>query len=80
MAFYHQKKFVLNYVNNHLGSGIVLAEGSYDSTTKTILYEWDDQQVPKKKFKVREHFSLLENNTYKMEYYREQDGKVFKGY
>lgn len=73
-----KKKFDLTYINNHLGSGIVFAEGSYDSTTKTILYEWQDEQVPAKKFTVRERFIILNNNNYKMEYYREQDGKVFK--
>jgi hypothetical protein len=73
-----KKKFVLTYINNHIGSGIVLAEGRYDSTRKTIFYEWEDEQVPGKKFRVRERFVILDNNHYKMEYYREQDGKVFK--
>jgi len=73
-----KKKFVLTYINNHIGSGIVLAEGRYDSTTKTIVYEWEDEQMPGKKFKVRERFIILDTNHYKMEYYREQAGRVFK--
>jgi len=73
-----KNKFVFTYINNHIGSGIVLAEGYYDSTAKTIVYTWNDEQIRGKKFRVREHFIILGNEQYKMEYYREQDGKVFK--
>ncbi len=73
-----KKKFVLTYINNHIGSGIVLGEGVYDSTSKTIAYEWNDEQMRGKKFKVHERFIILDNDHYVMEYYREQDGRKCK--
>jgi Protein of unknown function (DUF1579) len=74
-----KKKFVLTFINNHIGSGIVFSEGGYDSTTRTIIYESEVELMPERKMKVRKHFIIHDNDHYTLKYYRERDGKDFYG-
>lgn len=73
-----KKKFVLTFIGNHIGSGIIFSEGSYDSTSKTISFESEPELIPGIKMKVYEHFIIQDNDHYRLEYYRERDGKRFK--
>ncbi len=71
-------KFNLTFINNHIGSAIVFSEGSYDPVTQTILFEWEEELTPGAKRKVHEKFVILDNDHYRLEYYRERDGKMIK--
>lgn len=71
-------KFNLAFINNHIGSGIIYSEGNYDSTTKTISFEWEEELTPGMKRKVYEDFIILDNDHYRLEYYRERDGRKVK--
>lgn len=73
-----KNKFNITFINNHIGSSIIFSEGSYDSTANTIIFEWEDELVPGMKNKMYEYFIILNNNHYKLEYYRERDGKKIK--
>jgi hypothetical protein len=73
-----KKKFVLTLIGNHVGSGIIFSEGSYDSTTKTISFESELELIPGMKIKVYEHFIILDNDNYRLEYYRERNGTTIK--
>ena len=73
-----KNKFNLTFVNNHIGSAIVFSEGRYDPMEKTIFFEWEEELTPGIKRKVYEHFIILDKDHYRLEYYREREGRKFK--
>ena len=73
-----KNKFVQTEISNHLGSDIAFFEGNYDSTTKTITFNGENELVPGMKTKVRELFIILDKNHYTLEYYDDQNGKYVK--
>jgi hypothetical protein len=73
-----KRKFVFTFINNHIGSGIIYSEGSYDSTTKTISYEYEVEPVPGRKLRFRKILILDNNDHYKVEYYNERNGTMVK--
>ena len=73
-----KKKFVQAYVSNHIGSDIVFWEGIYDSTTKTINYNSEEEIVPGMKDKVRELLIIQDKDLYTIEHYNEDGGSYVK--
>ena len=73
-----KKKFVQTYITNHIGSDIVFWEGTYDSTTKTITFNSEEEIVPGMKAKVRELFIIHDKDHYTIENYDEEDGNNVK--
>ncbi len=73
-----KKKFLLTFINNHIGSDISFSEGDYDSTTKTITFNSENELVPGRKTQVRELFIIFNKNHYRLEYYNEQNGMYIK--
>ena len=73
-----KNKFQLSYINNHIGSAIAFWEGIYDSTTKTIAFYGEMENVPGMKTKIRFNFIFNDKDHYKWEYYMEQNGKYRK--
>jgi hypothetical protein len=74
-----KKKFVKSSIGNHLYSSIVVSEGTYDSTTKTITFDSDFEPIPGMKTKDRLLFIFIDKDHYKWEYYQEEKGKFRKG-
>lgn len=73
-----KKKFEQAYITNHIGSDIVFWEGSYDSITKTITFNSEQEIVPGIKDKLRELFIIRNKDYYTIEYYNEDDGNYVK--
>lgn len=73
-----KRKFVFTFINNHIGSFIIYAEGSYDPTTKTISYEYEVEPVPGRKTKFRKLLIVQDKDHYKVEYYAERSGMMVK--
>jgi hypothetical protein len=73
-----KRKFAFTFINNHIGSFIIYAEGSYDSPTKTISYEYEVEPAPGQKIKFRKLLIFRDNDHYKVEYYAERNGKMVK--
>ncbi len=73
-----KNKFQISYINNHIGSDIAFWEGLYDSTTKTISFYGDLENVPGMKFKIRFDFVFIDKNRYQWNYYMEQNRKYVK--
>ncbi|MEO6721554.1 MAG: DUF1579 family protein [Ferruginibacter sp.] len=73
-----KKKFQLSYINNHIGSDITFWEGLYNSTTKTISFFSEMENVPGMKLKIRFDFVFIDKNHYQWNYFMEQNGKYIK--
>ncbi len=73
-----KRKYVFAFINNHIGSFIIYAEGNYDSTAKTISYEYEVEPVPGRKMRFRKLLIIRNNDHYTVEYYREQNGTMVK--
>lgn len=74
-----KRKFIRSSIGNHLNSFIVSAEGSYDSTTKTITFDSELEPIPG--MKTKDHFRviLVSKDFYKWEYDQEEKGKYRRG-
>ena len=73
-----KKKFVQASISNHIGSDIVYWEGTYDSTTKAITFNSEEEIIPGIKDKVRELFTIHNKDSYTIEYYNEEKGSYVK--
>ena len=73
-----KRKFLFTFINNHIGSFIIYAEGNYDAASKTISYEYEVEPVPGQKIKFRKLLIIHDNDHYKVEYYAERNGKMVK--
>ena len=73
-----KNKFVQTSITNHIGSDIVFWEGTYDSTTKTITFNAEQEIVPGIKDKVRELFIIHDKDHYTIEYYNKEDKNYVK--
>jgi hypothetical protein len=74
-----KKKFVKTTIGNHLNSGILIYEGVFDSTKKTITFDTDFQAVPGLKIHDHTVYIFIDKNHYKWEVYQEEKGKYRKG-
>jgi len=73
-----KKKFVQAYITNHLGSDIAFCEGIYDSTTKTITFDYEEELVPGMKDEIRELFIIHDKDHYTLEYYHKENSDYIK--
>jgi len=72
-----KKKFVSSWIDN-MGTGIVLSEGDYDSTTKTITYHSEYEMMPGMKTKVRETIKFTDKDHRTFEFYEDRGGTEVK--
>jgi len=76
-----KKKFVSTWIDNW-GTGIMLMEGNWDATTKTMTMSGTMPDVcrPGKECTMREIFTMVDNSTQRMEMYGPdpKTGKEFK--
>jgi hypothetical protein len=72
-------KFIRTSIGNHLNSCIIVSEGTYDSTTRTIAF--DSEYSPAPGMKIQDHFLfiLIDKDHYKWEYYQRENGRYRKG-
>ncbi|WP_276484348.1 DUF1579 family protein [Paraflavitalea pollutisoli] len=72
-------KFIRTSIGNHLNSGIIVSEGTYDSTRRTITFDSEYSPVPG--ITIQDHFlfMFINNDHYKWEYYQRENGKYRKG-
>ncbi len=72
------KKFKSTWLDN-MGTGIMVMEGEYDASTKTINFVGSTiDPTTGKESKVRETFTFIDENTQKMEMYSNMMGAEFK--
>jgi hypothetical protein len=72
------KKIVSTWVDN-MGTGIMYMTGSYDGTSKTMELKGDCTDPMTGKVKpIRETFTIVDDNTRKMEMFDTANGKEFK--
>lgn len=73
-----KKIFVSSWADN-MGTGIMNMEGKWDPATKTINFTGTTvEPATGKDMNVRETFSIIDNNTQKMEMFMTNDGKESK--
>jgi len=73
-----KKKFVQTYITNHIGSDISFWEGTYDSTTKTITFNSEQEVVPGMKDEIRELLITHDKDHYTLEYYHKENNDYVK--
>lgn len=61
-----KKKWVSTWMDN-MGTGLMVTEGTYDASTKTINFTGNSTDAMGKECKMRETFTLVDDNTQKME-------------
>ncbi|MEY2495036.1 MAG: hypothetical protein QOJ45_1528 [Verrucomicrobiota bacterium] len=66
-----KKKFISGWVDN-MGTGIMIAEGTYDAATKTFTYTGDYEMMPGMKSKVRQVIKMADKDHMSMEYYEDR--------
>ena len=66
-----KQKFVSGWVDN-MGTGIMVTEGTYDATAKTITYTGTFTMAPGMTSKVREVIKLTDKDHMAMEYYEDR--------
>jgi hypothetical protein len=72
-----KKKFVGSWVDN-MGTGISLAEGTYDPASKTFTFTSEMEPVPGMKTPVREVLKVTDNNHMMLEWYENHGGQEKK--
>lgn len=66
-----KKKFVSGWVDN-MGTGIMITEGTYDPSTKTITYTGEAEMAPGMKSKIREVVKFTDKTHMSMEYWADR--------
>ena len=66
-----KKKFVSGWVDN-MGTGIMITEGTYDASTKSITYTGEFEMAPGMKSKVREVVKFTDKTHMSMEYFEDR--------
>jgi hypothetical protein len=73
-----KKKFVSGWVDN-MGTGIMITEGTYDPSTKSITYTGEVEMMPGMKSKVREVVKFTDKTHMSMEYWEDRGQGETKG-
>ena len=68
-----KRKFVSTWIDN-MGTSIVMSEGTYDPTTKTFTYHYEEEMVPGMKTKVRQTVKVLDQDHHVYEWYETRSG------
>lgn len=69
-----KKKFQLASVQNHFGSDIAFSQGDYDTQSRSIVFEGEEELVPGQKARVRQCYVLLDQDHYVVRSYEMRDG------
>ncbi len=72
-----QQKFVSAWMDN-FGTGIVMAGGAYDSSTKTFNYTGEYEPAPGMKEQFREVVKIIDKDHHTLQWYENRDGKEVK--
>jgi hypothetical protein len=72
-----KKKFVGSWIDN-MGTGIELAEGTYDPATKSFTFTSEMELMPGMKTPVREVLKVPDNNHMMLEWYENRGGQEKK--
>jgi hypothetical protein len=72
-----KKKFVASWVDN-MGTGIELAEGTYDPATKSLTYTSEIEMMPGMKTPVREVLKVTDKDHMMLEWYENRGGQEKK--
>jgi len=72
-----KKKFVSTWIDN-MGTGIMMAIGTYDAKTKTITYLSEYEMMPGKITKMRQTVKFEDDDHTVYEFFEIQDGKDVK--
>ena len=70
-------KFFSTWMDN-MGTGVLMAEGSYDPASKTFTYHSEEETMPGTKTKVRGVVKVIDKDHYLFEWYEEHGGKEEK--
>ena len=69
--------FFSTWVDN-MGTGLLMAEGSYDPASKTFTYHAQEETVPGTKTTVRGAVKVIDKDHYVFEWYEDRGGKEEK--
>ena len=72
-----QGKFFSTWVDN-MGTGLLMAEGNYDSAGKTFTYHAEEEMMPGKKTKMRGEVKVIDKDHYVFDWYEDRGGKESK--
>jgi hypothetical protein len=72
-----KKKFVSSWIDN-MSTGIYLAEGTYDSATKTFTYNSEMEMMPGTKSKVRQTLKVPDANHHTLEFFEDRGAGEMK--
>jgi hypothetical protein len=72
-----KKKYVASWIDN-MGTGIMMMEGTYDPSAKTLTYIGEEEPMPGMKFKMREVIKYTDKNHHTMEFYEVHEGGEVK--
>ena len=72
-----KKKFVGSWMDN-MGTGIMMAEGTYDPATQTFTYTGEYEQVPGMPQKIRETIKVVDKDHHTFEWYENRGGNEVK--
>jgi hypothetical protein len=72
-----KKKFIGTWVDN-MGTGIMMAEGTYDPATKTFIYTGEVEAIPGMKQKIREVVKIADKDHHNLEWYEDRGGHEAK--
>ena len=70
-------RFFSTWMDN-MGTGLLMAEGSYDPADKTFTYHSEEETTPGTKTKVRGVVELIDKDDYLFDWYEEHGGKEAK--
>ena len=73
-----KRQFVKAKIANHMGSDLSYSEGSYDSASRTIIYQRVETLVPGIQMKTYDNLTFVDNDHYTFAVYRERDNKIIK--
>lgn len=72
-----KKKFFSTWIDS-MGTGVMLAEGTYDAGWKTFTYHADYDVAPGVTMKVRETIKVTDKDHHLMEYFEKRGGQEVK--
>ena len=72
-----KKKFVASWIDN-MGTGILMMEGTYDPSAKTMTYLGEEEPMPGMKFKMREVVTYTDQDHHSLAFYEVHDGAEVK--
>src|SRR5882724_2313031 len=72
-----KQKFIGTWIDN-MGTGIMMAEGTYDPAAKTFTYTGEYEAIPGMKQKIREVVKIVDKDHHTFEWYEDRGGQEAK--